>query len=76
VFLPLSTVKYLRLNVGQLDGLIRTHFALFERAVEHNLEHVAGHRENQLVAFKVLKCVHNLKSNLLRKCRTKVHTLL
>jgi hypothetical protein len=65
--LPHSAVKDFRINVDQRNGLVRTHFALFELTIEHGLEHITGLRENQPVAFEVLKCVQKL-SNLQRKC--------
>jgi len=57
LFLPHGTFKDLGINFEQRDGLVGTHFALL--AIEHGLEHITGHRENHLVAFEVLKCVHN-----------------
>jgi len=70
LFLPHGTIKDLRISVEQWNGLVRIQFTLLGIAIEHGLEHITGDRENHLVAFEVLKCVHNffVQYNLLRKC--------
>jgi len=52
---PHSTLKNLRVNFIQQDGLIRAHLSLLEVSKQHLLKYNAGHGDNQLVALEVLQ---------------------